>query len=521
MVEARADLCFLSYVFPFTLPPIKKDSTTTTPKGPSALILLPTRELAAQVRKVCKSMTKYLDGISLADLTSPDFDSLPTPPPAILIATPSKLMQFSKSGVVTPDHLSTVRTLVIDEADLVLRFGHADDLADLVALLPSSTKARVQKLLFSATMDEGAALLPRIGMEQGNFENIDVPEERSEDNERVTHHVIRLPPPPQTKLKRTELNHPTDPSSFLLLMLILKLKLSPFAGRTVVYLDSPLRAFKLRLFLEQFGVRGVVLDASMPARTRVHKVEEFNRGVYDLLFATDGGDRGIEEEGDKDKLELENPEEEANSDNDDVAEQQQPAKKKKKAGDTSHYSRGLDFLRVRTVVNLDPPPTAASYIHRAGRTGRGPVSSEQGHVLTFLPSGTNLPTKIEHREFVVDKSRTEGWKYRVEDALRSVTTERVQEARRQEIKRETIASEKLKSHFDSKPQDLHLLRHDKPLHQGRGMAHLKHVPVYLLPEGARPPREKKVWAPFRKPGKDGQKKGGKKRERDPMKSFKA
>jgi hypothetical protein len=43
------------------------------------------------------------------------------------------------------------------------------------------------------------------------------------------------------------------------------------------------------------------------------------------------------------------------------------------------------------------------------------------------------------------------------------------------------------------------------------------VPAYLLPEGARPPKEK-VWAPYNKPNKkDGKKKQG----RDPMKSFKA
>jgi ATP-dependent RNA helicase DDX56/DBP9 len=72
------------------------------------------------------------------------------------------------------------------------------------------------------------------------------------------------------------------------------------------------------------------------------------------------------------------------------------------------------------------------------------------------------------------------------------------------------------THFEARPQDLHLLRHDKPLHQSRGQAHLKHVPTYLLPEGARPPKEK-VWAPYNKPKKDGKKKQG----RDPMKSFKA
>ena len=337
-------------------------------------------------------------------------------------------MQLSKAGTITAEHLDGVRMLVVDEADLVLRFGQAEELGDLMALLPPASAARIQKLLFSATMDEGLSLLSRIGLAPGTFKDMDIPEETRDDDEaRVTHHVIRLPPSAASKLKNPQLNHASDPASFLLLLLILKLKIPPFAGRTVVFLDSPLRAFKLRLFLEQFGVRGVVLDSGMPGRTRVHKVEEFNRGVYDLLFATDGGDD--EKEKEKDTLEVENP----------AAEE-----KGKKGGEKAHYARGLDFLRVRTVVNLDPPRTAASYTHRAGRTGRGPVSSEAGHVLSFLGAGEELPVKIKTVEFRVEEGRTEGWKYRVEDALRSVTGERVKEARRGEVKRETVASEKLK-----------------------------------------------------------------------------
>lgn len=404
---------------------------------PTALILLPTRELAAQVRKVAKSISKYAE-ITIADLTSPDFTALPTPKPVILISTPTKLMQLSRAGTVKHEDLQTIRTLVVDEADLVLRFGHAEDLADLVALLPPPSQSRIQKMLFSATMDAGRTLLPRLNLVEGEFEDIDVPEEVEEGKERVKHHIIRLPAP-TGKVRHTDLNYPTDASSFLMLLLILKMKLTPFAGRTVVYLDSPLRAFKLRLFLEQFGVRGVVLDAGMPARTRVHKVEEFNRGVYDLLFATDGSDQDKVKE--KDRLELENPEDDDQGDATAGASAGGAGKKKK---DSSHYSRGLDFLRVRTVINLDPPTTKAGYVHRAGRTGRGPVTKEQGHVLTFLPPGVEIPEGYSPREFAIDKERTDGWRYRVDDALRSVTGERVREARRAEAKRETVASEKLK-----------------------------------------------------------------------------
>lgn len=75
------------------------------------------------------------------------------------------------------------------------------------------------------------------------------------------------------------------------------------------------------------------------------------------------------------------------------------------------------------------------------------------------------------------------------------------------------------AHFEARPQDLHLLRHDKPLHQSHSMPHLKHVPSYLLPEGARP-KPGKVWAPFHKEKrKDRGGPKGKRKEKDPLKSF--
>ncbi|KAI9004438.1 P-loop containing nucleoside triphosphate hydrolase protein [Hyaloraphidium curvatum] len=522
-----------AYLIPILERALRDSEKGSAIEGAAALILLPTRELAAQVRRVVKSMTKYLEGITCCDLTSPDFTSLPNPSPSVLISTPSRLNSLAKAGTITRAQLSRVRTLVVDEADLVLRFGHAEDLGDLVALLPPPGQGRVQRLLFSATMEDTPALLAKIGLAEGTYAVVDVPEvvpEEENKAERVKHHVVHLPVP-TGKMKTTPLNRPTDSSSFLLLLLVLKLGLSPFAGRTVVYVASPMRAFKLRLFLEQFGIRGVVLDAAMPARTRVHKLEEFNRGVYDLCFATDGGDDGLDVDS-KDRLELEEEEPKGAEDGESDPGEEAPKKPgvKGKDGPATHYSRGLDFLRVRTVVNLDLPPTLASYVHRAGRTGRGPVTNGEGHVLSFVPPGKEgadftkqLEGKYALREFAIEKGSADAWKYRVEDALRSVTGERVKEARRAEVRRETVASDKLKTHFEAKPQDLHLLRHDKPLHGGRALPHLKHVPDYLLPAGARPVQNRKgrIWAPFHKEKKKEGGRVGKKKEKDPLKTFKA
>lgn len=88
-------------------------------------------------------------------------------------------------------------------------------------------------------------------------------------------------------------------------------------------------------------------------------------------------------------------------------------------------------------------------------------------------------------EFNVDMTKVEGFRYRVEDAFRAVTKVAIKEARLKELKKEILASEKLKSHFEDNPHDLEALRHDRFLFTAKVQTHLKHVPIYLMPSRKR------------------------------------
>jgi len=88
------------------------------------------------------------------------------------------------------------------------------------------------------------------------------------------------------------------------------------------------------------------------------------------------------------------------------------------------------------------------------------------------------------------KGEIEAFRYRMEDALRSVTGKRVMEARREEVRRELLNSEKLKAHFAANPLDFSFVRHDTPLHPTRIQPHMKHVPQYLMPKIAQVPLAK-------------------------------
>ncbi|PRC93813.1 DEAD/DEAH box helicase [Solimicrobium silvestre] len=125
---------------------------TSTPRKVSTLILVPTRELATQVGDTLRSLAQYLPKpIKLAIV----FGGISINPQMlhlrggadIVIATPGRLLDLIKHNAVS---LSFVQTLVLDEADRLLELGFADELTQLLALLPPQR----QNILFSATFPE-------------------------------------------------------------------------------------------------------------------------------------------------------------------------------------------------------------------------------------------------------------------------------------------------------------------------------------------------------------------------------
>jgi ATP-dependent RNA helicase DDX56/DBP9 len=101
----------------------------------------------------------------------------------------------------------------------------------------------------------------------------------------------------------------TEEDKFLLLYVLLKLKL--IKGKALIFVNNTDRGYRVKLFLEKFGIRTGVLNAELPFNSRsvlfnsgalvvwslstetcprnarYHAVQEFNRGVFDYLIATD------------------------------------------------------------------------------------------------------------------------------------------------------------------------------------------------------------------------------------------
>ena len=358
-------------------------------------------------------------------------------------------------------------------------------------------------------------------------------------------------------------NRCAEDEKFLLVYVIFKLKL--IKGKCIIFVGDIDRCYRLKLYLEQFGTKSCILNSELPVNSRIHVVEEFNKGVYDIIIASDEHEILGDEDEPKVVEVVEEPktatEDKAEVDTEMVEAQpetQQPSKKKRKTvrKDKEYgVSRGIDFKNVACVLNFDLPTSSKSYTHRIGRTAR---AGQTGMALSFVVPAElfrkHKPTSIdsakddekvlakivkhqakrekEVKPYNFDMKQVEAFRYRMGDALRAVTKIAIREARTRELRQELMKSEKLKRHFEENPGDLHHLRHDGELRPARVQSHLKHVPEYLLPKEGKKAIVDVGFVSMKKTSENrirksrlankgkGRKKGNA-RKADPLKTFKA
>ncbi|XP_076631245.1 putative ATP-dependent RNA helicase DDX56 [Colletes latitarsis] len=408
------------------------------------LIVAPSKELCKQIHEVVVSLTiKCSREVKVVDV-SPQIDlsaqkPLLTEKPDIVIGTPGRLLQHLKANNMKLKN--SLETLIIDEADLVFSFGYEDEIKALLRYMPTVYQAA----LASATLSEDVVTLKKM----------------------VLHNpaILKLEEPPLAPL--SQLSHyslaaeENDKAAILYALL----KLTLIRGKTIIFVNTVDRCYKLKLFLEQFGIPTCVLNSELPAASRCRAVNQFNSGTYDIIIASD-------------EKSLEEP-------------HMIKVKGKRRKDKESGVARGIDFQFVSNVINFDFPLDVNSYIHRAGRTARG---KNQGTALSFIaikerPLLENVEEELKHcysrdtlfKTYQFKLEEVEGFRYRAKDAWKAVTRIAVREARLKEIKQEVLTCEKLKSYFEDNPRDLQSLRQDKALHTVKLQPHLKDVPEYIIP----------------------------------------
>lgn len=292
-----------------------------------------------------------------------------------------------------------------------------------------------------------------------------------------------------------------EDEKFLLIYALFLLKL--IKGKSIIFVGDVDRSYRVKLFLEQFGIRSCVLNSELPLASRLHIVEEFNKNIYEILIASDEnevlGTEGLKKKKRKEQVDDNGEEEEKDEDKDEENEEAQPEepKSRKKAKlddstaqektapeeDSSHptstkksrknskhardsgVSRGIDFVNVSCVINFDMPSNYKSYFHRIGRTGRAgntgtaisfiiPKDKFRRHKPTSFPGcekDEEVLAKVEKHQkeghtienYGFDMKKLEPFRYRFADALRAVTRIAIREARIKELRQELLKSQKL------------------------------------------------------------------------------
>src|SRR5947207_2415231 len=240
-------------------------------KGPGALVLVPTRELALQVAEevgACAVAKDLRVGIA--------YGGVPVSQQAkrlrgaqIVVATPGRLQDLVERRLVS---LDDVRILVLDEADRMLDMGFRPQVERIVRRLP---KAR-QTMLFSATLDGEVGELARsYTHDPSRFESTRMPE-TAEDG--VTEHEFVSVTADDKVDRLVELLASED-------------------GLSLVFVRTKRGADRLAQKLSRRGVGVVAMHGDMSQPQRERALERFRAGRATTLVATDVAARGLDLEG--------------------------------------------------------------------------------------------------------------------------------------------------------------------------------------------------------------------------------
>jgi ATP-dependent RNA helicase RhlE len=253
----------------YLLPILHRQIAQSASKAPlRALILAPTRELAAQIDQCCRQYTQFASIRSAAIYggmaMGPQVQALRRGV-TVLVATPGRLLDHLERRNV---NLSNVQTLVLDEADRMLDMGFLPDVRRIVSQLPGAR----QTMLFSATINAAVERLAR--------ELLDNP---------VSVQVGRRAAPP-IKVAQTAYVVPAH-AKMKLLVALLEAKQVKSA---LVFSQTRRGVDRVAYDLKQRGYSAETLHAGRSQGQRETALKGFRSGRFQVLVATDVAARGLD-----------------------------------------------------------------------------------------------------------------------------------------------------------------------------------------------------------------------------------
>ena len=254
----------------FTLPMLQLLSTRPAAKAGAirALVLTPTRELAAQVEEAIRAYGKYLELTSTVIFggvgMNPQINRIARGVD-ILVATPGRLLDLEGQNHID---LSHVEILVLDEADRMLDMGFIHDVKKVLALLPKHK----QSLLFSATFSDEIRELAGNLLKDPKSVQVTPPNTTVERIAQVIYPVGR-------NRKKDVLAHLVGENDW---------------SQVLVFTRTKFGANKVADFLNDKGIKSMALHGNKSQSARTQALAEFKTGDLRALVATDIAARGID-----------------------------------------------------------------------------------------------------------------------------------------------------------------------------------------------------------------------------------
>ena len=255
----------------FLLPTLQKLTKRSEKpgKGPRALVLTPTRELAAQVEKNALAYAKnmrWFRTVSIVGGASFGYQTRALSKPVdLIVATPGRLMDLMQSGKVDFDRLEV---LILDEADRMLDMGFIDDIETIVEATPSDR----QTLLFSATWDGAVGKLARKLTKDP--ETIEV--ERVDDQGKIEEQLLYCD---DMRHKNRLLDHILRDANI---------------DQCVIFTSTKAMTEVIADELYEKGFAANCLHGDMPQGWRNRTLMDLRKGRCKILVATDVAARGID-----------------------------------------------------------------------------------------------------------------------------------------------------------------------------------------------------------------------------------
>ena len=256
-----------SYVLPILT--TLQGQTRTKNRHVNVLVLVPTRELAGQVKDVFQQFGSTLPdrvktiavfgGVSI----NPQMQAMQNV--NVLVATPGRLLELVESNAV---HLTSISTLVLDEADKMLNLGFKSEMDKILDLLPKKR----QNLLFSATLSEDVNNINQVLLDNPTIIKIAFEENNIELINQTAYYIDE------------------DKKGPLLRYLIKHNNMQ----QVLVFTSSTYKADNVADKLRKNGIDASAIHSKKSQSARTNALRNFKKGSVRVLVATDLLARGID-----------------------------------------------------------------------------------------------------------------------------------------------------------------------------------------------------------------------------------